>query len=229
MRSLGLIAAATLFVAPFMAAPASASTCTAGTTSSYEALGSTGCTVGNLTFSNFNFTTSGTATFNSGNNVIPVSGGGEYGFQVDFTSQAPPTSDVSINYTVTGLPGTKITDVAGSVTGGIIGSGGILLSENLQGLNPSGSAYNYSLGCTSLTGGCSFVNNVSPNGGFNVGKDQEDIAIDGIVGTSQVTNEFSYGVSQTPIPAALPLFAGGLGVLGFVASRKRKKSAAATA
>jgi len=228
MRSLGLVAVATLFVAPLMAIPASASTCTPGTTTSYEALGSGGCSVGSLTFSNFNFTTSGSATFNSGNNVIPTSGGGEYGFIVDFTSQAPPTSDVSVTYTVTGNGGTKITDVAGSVTGGIIGSGGILLSENLLGLNPSGTAYNYSFGCTSTTGGCSFLNNVSPNGGFNVGKDQEDIAIDGIVGTSQLTNEFSY-VSQTPIPAALPLFAGGLGVLGFVASRKRKKSAVATA
>jgi len=226
MRKLGLVAAVTLFVAPLMAIPASASTCTPGTTTSYEALGSTGCSVGSLTFANFNFTTSGTATFNSGNNVVPLSGGGEYGFIVDFTSQAPPTSDVSVTYTVTGNNGTKITDVAGSVTGGIIGLGGILLSENLQSLDPSGQ--NYTVGCTSSgPGGCSFVNALSPNGGFNVGKDQENIALDGIVGTSQLTNEFSVG--QTPIPAALPLFAGGLGVLGFVASRKRKKSAVATA
>ena len=35
----------------------------------------------------------------------------------------------------------------------------------------------------------------------------------------------SSGVSQTPLPAALPMFAGGLGVVGFFARRKKRKAA----
>jgi hypothetical protein len=35
--------------------------------------------------------------------------------------------------------------------------------------------------------------------------------------------------TATPLPAALPLFAGGLGVLGFAGSRRRKRAAKATA
>jgi hypothetical protein len=34
-------------------------------------------------------------------------------------------------------------------------------------------------------------------------------------------------VSATPIPAALPLFAGGLGMLGFLARRRKRATAAA--
>jgi hypothetical protein len=36
-------------------------------------------------------------------------------------------------------------------------------------------------------------------------------------------------VSSTPLPAALPLFASGLGVMGFLAKRRKRKSAAAIA
>jgi hypothetical protein len=34
----------------------------------------------------------------------------------------------------------------------------------------------------------------------------------------------SNSVSQTPLPAALPLFAGGLGMVGFLARRKQRKA-----
>jgi hypothetical protein len=37
------------------------------------------------------------------------------------------------------------------------------------------------------------------------------------------------GVSATPIPAALPLFAAGLGVMGFLTKRRKRKSGAAIA
>jgi hypothetical protein len=36
-------------------------------------------------------------------------------------------------------------------------------------------------------------------------------------------------VNSTPLPAALPLFAGGLGVIGFLAGRRKRKNAAALA
>jgi hypothetical protein len=35
--------------------------------------------------------------------------------------------------------------------------------------------------------------------------------------------------SATPLPAALPLFAGGLGLIGLIAGRKRRKNAASIA
>ena len=35
--------------------------------------------------------------------------------------------------------------------------------------------------------------------------------------------------ATTPLPAALPLFAGGLGVLGLLARRRKKKAAVAAA
>ncbi|MGZ5866825.1 MAG: hypothetical protein ACXWKC_15720, partial [Xanthobacteraceae bacterium] len=49
--------------------------------------------------------------------------------------------------------------------------------------------------------------------------------------TSENWHGFTVGVDsvagQTPIPGALPLFASGLGVLGFVAHRRKRKSVTA--
>jgi hypothetical protein len=42
----------------------------------------------------------------------------------------------------------------------------------------------------------------------------------------EVSEAVLYGVAATPLPAALPLFAGGLGLLGIVTRRKRKRQAA---
>jgi hypothetical protein len=39
----------------------------------------------------------------------------------------------------------------------------------------------------------------------------------------------NYDVSQTPLPAALPLFAGGLGVIGLLARRRKRKATAVLA
>jgi hypothetical protein len=41
------------------------------------------------------------------------------------------------------------------------------------------------------------------------------------------TAPFGTGPDAAPLPAALPLFAGGLGILGFVASRRKRKATAA--
>lgn len=43
------------------------------------------------------------------------------------------------------------------------------------------------------------------------------------------SNGISNGVSSTPLPAALPLFAGGLGVMGLLARRRKRKAAAIAA
>ena len=39
------------------------------------------------------------------------------------------------------------------------------------------------------------------------------------------SNTVAVDVSSTPIPGALPLFASGLGLLGFAAQRRRRKAA----
>jgi hypothetical protein len=57
--------------------------------------------------------------------------------------------------------------------------------------------------------------NIAPNAKFDISFASWNNAIDSPV--------------ATPLPAALPLFAGGLGVLGFLAKRRKRKSAAAAA
>ena len=47
--------------------------------------------------------------------------------------------------------------------------------------------------------------------------------------TAQVTDPPGTNVSQAPLPAALPLFASGLGGMGFFARWKKRKSASAAA
>jgi len=41
------------------------------------------------------------------------------------------------------------------------------------------------------------------------------------------TNDFQLAVSETPLPATLPLFASGLGVIGLLARRRKRKAALA--
>jgi hypothetical protein len=49
------------------------------------------------------------------------------------------------------------------------------------------------------------------------------------LGTSFRITQLSYGTTETPVPAALPLFASGLGVMGFLGWRRRRKKAIAMA
>jgi hypothetical protein len=46
---------------------------------------------------------------------------------------------------------------------------------------------------------------------------------------SGLSNFRSFDITATPLPAALPLFAGGLGMVGFLAGRRKRKNAAAIA
>jgi hypothetical protein len=62
------------------------------------------------------------------------------------------------------------------------------------------------------------------------------LSITGILGTNGLPlsfgdlNIFADGsiTAATPLPAALPLFAGGLGVLGFLARRRKKKASSSS-
>jgi hypothetical protein len=51
------------------------------------------------------------------------------------------------------------------------------------------------------------------------------ISMAGFTGPGTFDATFNFGpVSQTPLPAALPLFAGGLGLIGLIGARKRRKT-----
>ena len=75
-------------------------------------------------------------------------------------------------------------------------------------------------------GGVRFdVGFASPGDQFNGNIDAFTIGVNG----SNTTFNFDPAVATTPLPAALPLFAGGLGVIGFLAGRRKRKNAAAIA
>ena len=70
--------------------------------------------------------------------------------------------------------------------------------------------------------------------GYNAGDDVNlyYVPFDGSYGLSDDINPDGYGggtftASPTPLPATLPLFAGGLGMIGLLGARKRRKARAA--
>ena len=76
----------------------------------------------------------------------------------------------------------------------------------------------YSQGDSSICNGCGFgfdnIESWFPSGTFYASKNQ---------------NTASWSVAKTPLPAALPLFASGLGALGLLGWRRKRKAAAITA
>jgi hypothetical protein len=216
MRKSHLLATtAALLAAPFLALPASASPCVNGTIGSYEALGATGCTVGGVTFSNFNVNTTvsgtGSVAFASPNSVIVTSGGGEFGLELEYsanTGSTPgSTADVAWTYNVSG---NLLSDAFAELAGTTSGTGTINVSEVLT----NGTTL-------TLLGAGSTSTTFTPIGSLGVIKDQDNYA--GSAGSSDASilvNEFS--LTSTPIPATLPLLATGLlGLWGV--SRKRRK------
>jgi len=222
-----LATAAALFTAPLSALPAWAATCVTASVASYEAAGFS-CSVGPLTFSGINLTTSviGTAatTLTTLSPLTTVVGGAtEYGLILNYSAVAVGTgtaglssADVAWTYNVTGA---KITDAFLSLTAVDIATAGSSVGETLS----NGTVLNLS-GPGTLTATFAAVSSLG------VAKDQDNFAV--AAGSSAFSSilENGFSVSAVPVPAALPLFAGGLGLLGGVASwRKRKAGRAAAA
>jgi hypothetical protein len=81
----------------------------------------------------------------------------------------------------------------------------------------------YSSGAITISGTTAshfLLNLTSSNGiGIEFGPNAYDVGIDNVV--------FSANLTATPLPAALPLFAGGLGILGLVGARRKRRQQAA--
>jgi hypothetical protein len=121
--------AAALIATPLLGSPAwsLAASCVSGTEASYEALGTTGCSVGQLTFFNIEITLS---SLNGG--VIgalaidPFNQFGEFGLKLTYIAQANAGStDLTLSMGVIGPP--PIVDAFASLTG----SGNATLSEQI--------------------------------------------------------------------------------------------------
>ena len=218
MRKKLLASAAVLATAPFVALPAFAATCVSGdTVAQYEALGSTGCSVDGVTFTNIAVTASttgfGTVALTS---FSTFSLGPEVGLILNYSANTGSggTADVSWTYDVSGQ---LLTDAFAEFTGNAPSGTSANLSETLT--NTAGMVVaSISLSAPDTSETVTF----NPVATLQAVKDQDDFSNGANANTSSMENGFS--LTTTPIPGTLPLFASGL--VGFWAwSRKRKGTA----
>ncbi len=135
---------------------------------------------------------------------------------------------VSFDVTLTGIGTTHITK-ATNIRSPFIG--GSALTATLGGLffNFSGTGFfniqttgvgaSQWVMCGSTGSTCTPLNNWFVNGGGSSG------VLNDVVGTFEVAIGPGDPAAATPLPAALPLFAAGLGVLGLLGWRKKRKAA----
>jgi hypothetical protein len=98
-----------------------------------------------------------------------------------------------------------------------VGTGNVIFDST--GLLPTVLTSNGYLAGTSATNGVTTAPDVSPGPFFvTIGTGTDDNLYYDVTWTAEV-------VTATPLPAALPLFAGGLGIIGFVAGLKKRKAA----
>lgn len=192
-----------------------AAECTTGSLSSYEGLGSAGCSVGGVTFSNISVSVNqGNATFGS---ITPVTfsnnGTEEFGLLLNFTQSATATSpaDFGLSFNASG-------NLLDDTFTALDGSPGSQLSENLAGtdaaqifVNGGGMQSESFTPVSSLLAVLDNFNGVSSE-------------------SSAILTAFSLNseppVSATPLPGALPLFATGLvGFWGWTRRRKAQQAA----
>ena len=229
-----------LAVQSLIGTQALAGPCTSATFTDYRDLGSTGCSIGNLTFSNFSLLTEpfgatpfGTITLN------PVSMGAQAGFR--FVTQPNAAAGTSlyenlISYRVTGISAAITAAAIDLVSALVAGDGSVTNVQNLclGGLfaNPNGVS-----GCT----GVSKDQTVIAIDGFVDAAESlaftgvtalavvTDIALDaagGQVSLASTSNLFtSIGVRAVPEPA--PLMLVGVGFVALMARRRTRRSTAA--
>jgi hypothetical protein len=84
-------------------------------------------------------------------------------------------------------------------------------------------------GCSDAPDGCIVADNFAVStGGLYANPGDTSAYVDDWALGPQFTN-YAFEISSTPLPAALPLFAGGLGMIGLIAGRKKRKGVAAIA
>ena len=184
----------------------------AGTTGAFTKPGFS-CTVGDKLFSNFVYTDTGGGVPPGGVTVTPATSAGEIGlkFNAGWAAGAKTAADVTFSFKVATTNGALISDAFLHIDGVV---GKVVDVENI------------SSGGKSVAGGTLTVTKASsaattflmPPQSAITANDDISIAAGGRV--SDVTKEFSQVV---PEPATLSLLGVGLGALGLVGIRRRKR------
>lgn len=115
--------------------PAEAVPCVEDSAAAYEELGSSGCTIGDKTFSDFDFTAIGVDLDNVNVTVKPVTDAlapGDVGFELIIAGLGVTSgaADLALKYTVS-APSAIITDAHLSFTGSAVGTGLASVAEKL--------------------------------------------------------------------------------------------------
>jgi len=187
-----------------------AAPCTDSTLAVYDATGFS-CTIGDISFSNFSYTPSGSITIPAGSvAVTPETVGGETGFQFNAPWAVNPgdNTDSFIDFTAT-CDGCAIDDLVLEEGGASAGPGGLVnIAENSSVLTGS-----LTVGANSSTTILSDMATFPPVGSVTVSKDIAVIGGTSGLGSqvSSVTNLFS--TSTVPEPSLTILCAGLLGLL----------------
>lgn len=209
------------------------SACVSGTLSGYESLGATGCTVGNLVFSNFTFGASAAGSgailpVDTGITVAPLSSTNNAGFIFDaaLSAGSGQSQDVTIDYIVRVLTGTSaITDSALSVEAH--GSASADMTECLGGLLPACSG-GTAVGLTANSNNLAVSNTFAAVNTVGAGLDINAMN-GGVISGEQV--QFSTGPndggggSLAPEPASLALFGTGVLALGLLLRKRLRVGA----
>ncbi len=198
---------------------ANAAACVKGTLDSYEALGATGCTIGNMTFFNFSWTPTATGGAESPPGTIEMATPDGFGFDFSglfYATVAGTSADATLTYTVKTTDGANTIDMAsllavgtGTVNDGVdeaICAGGLLTAC------PSGG--NYTLDVT----GSGTATTVSFPGVNEVGISKDIFTIGSLSGLetlSSVTN-----VVDQPVPEPTSLVILAVSLLSLVAFRR---------
>ena len=177
--------------------------------------------------------------------VFSTTGGNEAAIRSTFTF----TGSWSLTIDLYGIdPGTQGGAVAGIQAYGGNGQAA-LFAVNDYAPNPLNTGW-FELGSNWCTNACSTPSYSQITGIYESGLGPNSAAIE-LVGDTNIpltfqvflsgvngpTNSVSFenlaftaeSISSTPLPAALPLFAGGLGMIGLLAGRKKRKAASAAA
>jgi hypothetical protein len=185
------------------------------------------CTIGDLLFSNFSYTPSGTNPISAGQitvNAVTNDGIG-LAFHAPWSAAAGMTTDGTIDFEVTVLGGGSVLEDFGlAQTSGVSGDGSASVAENGCGPAPclatGGSIYVLTFqdsGARSAQGETTF----SPVNSVEVEKDISVNGNSGFATISVVQDTFS----QVPEPLSMGLMGGGLALLGLSRLRRRSKKA----
>jgi hypothetical protein len=218
-----------------------AATCVSGATlADYIALGSTGCTIGDKTFSNFALTTSqsggATAPTAAGITITPVTTGGSTGneiglqFNALWTAGSNQTADTTINFDVAVTAGGSfLIDDASTVqsTSGFTGTGSASVTEGICANAGPSTCIPVTSTTTIKTSGTTVISDhvvFAPTGSIHAIK---DIGVsggtNGTASISQVVDSFS----QTGVPEPASIFLMGsvmVGICGVIRRRRSQKA-----